>query len=150
MKHNSLFLRLARGAGAGIAGTLAIQNAMKAQKKFLPATTPPMRQDPADFLLDHLPIEIPKKAEPLVKKAMQLGYGITFGTLYSALRKRPRNVILEGALLGLGTWAAGYLGWLPKAGLLPKMKKQSVAQIGGPIATHLVFGIATVSAYSRT
>jgi hypothetical protein len=150
MKHDSLLLRLVRGAGAGIAGTFAIQNAMKAQRKLLPATTPPMRQDPADFMLEHMPIEIPEKAEPLAKKAMQLGYGITFGTLYGARRKHPRNVMLEGTLLGLGTWAIGYLGWLPKTGLLPSPKEQTPAQISGPIATHLVFGIATVGAYART
>ncbi|PYQ29400.1 MAG: hypothetical protein DMF56_10550 [Acidobacteria bacterium] len=150
MKHDSLFLRLVRGAGAGIAGTFAIQNAMKVQGKLLPATKPPMRQDPADFMLEHAPIDIPEKAVPVAKKVMQLGYGITFGALYGALRKRPHNVMLEGALLGLGTWAAGYLGWLPKAGLLPSPKEQSAAQISGPIATHLVFGLATVGAYSRT
>lgn len=150
MKRDSLFPRLVRGAGAGIAGTLAIQNAMKVQRKFLPSTTPPMRQDPADFMLEHSPIEIPEKAEPVVKKMMQLGYGIAVGALYGALRKHPRNVLLEGTLLGLGTWAAGYLGWLPKAGLLPALKEQTLAQISGPIATHLVFGIATASAYART
>jgi len=150
MNRDSLFLRIVRGAGAGIAGTLAIQSAMKVQGKLLPSTTAPLRQDPADFLVEHLPIAIPEKAEPLAKNVMKLGYGITFGALYGALRKRPRNVMLEGALLGLGTWATGYLGWLPKTGLLPAPKEQTPAQISGPIATHLVFGIATVGAYSRT
>ena len=150
MKHDSLFLRIVRGAGAGIAGTIAIQNAMKLQARLLPATLPPYREEPADFMIEHSPIEIPEKAEPLVKKAIQLGYGVTFGALYGALRKRPRNVMLEGALLGLGAWATGYLGWLPKTGLLPAPKEQSIAQISGPIATHLVFGIATVGAYAKT
>jgi len=149
MKRDTFPRRLIRGAEAGIAGTFAIQEAMALQKNLHAAATPPMRQEPADFLLDHVPVPIPKMIRPYAKKAAQLGYGVAFGVLYSAVRKRPRNVMLEGALLGLVTWATGYLGWLPAVHILPAPKRQSAAQLSGPIATHLVYGIATVAAYSK-
>jgi hypothetical protein len=147
MNRDTLLSRLVLGAGAGLAGTMAIQTAMKTQQKLVPAATAPVRQDPAEFMLSRIPM--PDKMRPLALKATHLGYGMTFGALYAALRRRPRNVMLEGALLGVATWAVGYLGWLPATRLTPKPQHQSKPQLAGPIATHVVYGITTVAAYSR-
>ena len=72
---------------------------------------------------------------------------MTAGALYSALRPRPSNVLVDGAALGLGVWAVGYLGWLPALGLMPPIQRQETEQVAGPIVQHLIFGIATVAAY---
>jgi hypothetical protein len=56
-------------------------------------------------------------------------------------------MLLEGGLLGLVTWGAGYLGWLPATGLMPPITKQEPQQIVGPILSHIVFGIITVGLY---
>ena len=52
-----------------------------------------------------------------------------------------------GAVLGLVTWAVGYLGWLPATGLMPPVTQQEPARVAGPVATHLGYGIATAAAY---
>jgi hypothetical protein len=155
--RQKLMRRLFEGGSAGVAGTLAIQNAMKVQKKVAPESMPPMRQDPASFMLGQakrlMPAEkrgaVPAKVEKIAGKGLSFGYGMTFGLLYAALRRRPRNVVVEGALLGIAAWAAGYLGWLPATGLTPKRRELTLKQIAGPVATHLTYGIATVAAYDR-
>jgi hypothetical protein len=76
-----------------------------------------------------------------------MGYGITFGSLYAAVRPHGGNPWLDGTLLGLGTWGAGYLGWLPATGLMPPVWKQSTRQAWAPILEHALYGIAVVSAF---
>lgn len=155
---DNVVTRVVAGAAAGIAGTLALQGAMNAQKKFAPDSMPPMRQDPAEFILEQLKRwidrrrrdAIPENLERLLGKSLHLGYGITFGESYAAVRgKTPRGVLSDGVLLGLVVWAAGYLGWLPAAGISPKPWELTPRQLAGPIATHIVYGIATVTAYHQ-
>ena len=52
-----------------------------------------------------------------------------------------------GLALGAACWAAGYLGWLPAAGLMPPLSKQTPSQIVGPLMEHLVYGMATVAVF---
>lgn len=147
--------RLALGAAGGFAGTLAIQAAMAATRKWLPAASPPLRRDPGDFMVekaegalpDAVRRRIPDAAEAGAKSALALGYGLAFGALYAAVRPRGGNPLLDGVALGLVTWAAGYLGWLPAAGLTPPPWRQTPAQAAGPAAQHVVYGVAAVAAY---
>jgi hypothetical protein len=45
------------------------------------------------------------------------------------------------------TWAAGYLGWLPGAKLMPPIWKQKAHQAALPIAEHALFGLTTVAGH---
>jgi hypothetical protein len=115
-----------------------------------------MRKEPGEFMVEQaeqaLPeqarAQVPERLESAAAKSLAYGYGATFGALYSALRPEGRNVLLDGVALGVGTWAVGYLGWLPKLGLMPRVTEQRLTQVAGPIALHVLFGVATVSAYS--
>lgn len=138
-----------------MAATLLLQGMRTTSKKLLPASVPPIRKDPGEFMLKKaetlLPPErreqIPDLAEKVAVGALQMGYGMTSGLLYSVVRPRAGNPIVEGTLLGLGVWAAGYLGWLPAAGLMPPLAQQEPQQIAVPFVEHLLFGIAVVAAY---
>src|SRR5205085_12487971 len=96
--------------------------------------------DPGEFMLEQieraLPMKvqqrIPDNVEQVAVKSLHLGYGMTFGALYGVLRKRPGNVVIDGAALGLVTWAAGYLGWLPATGLMPAVTRQRPRQVITP------------------
>ena len=90
--------------------------------------------------------QVPPQAKAAAEKGLQLGYGATFGMLYG-LAAREGSPLLAGAVLGLVTWAVGYLGWLPATGLMPPVTRQEPARVAGPIATHLGYGIATAAAY---
>lgn len=153
--HSSFLKRACLGAAGGFLGTLAIQALMGATKKWLPEAVPPLRQEPGEFMVeqaeevlpDRIREHIPEAVETVAAQGLGMGYGLTFGALYAALRPRDWNTVLDGTLLGLGCWAAGYLGWLPALGLTPPIQKQTAAQIGGPIVDHLAYGIVTAAAY---
>jgi hypothetical protein len=147
--------RLGVGAAAGLAATFIIQGLLTASQKWAPQTLPPIKQDPAEFILaeverrlpDNLRAKIPEPLETAAAKTLALGYGTTFGALYATSRPEVKNMLLEGSLLGLVAWAAGYLGWLPATGLMPPITRQEPQQIVGPIVSHVLFGIATVELY---
>jgi hypothetical protein len=147
--------RLGVGAAAGLAGTLLIQGMLAASQKWAPQTLPPIKKDPGEFMVeeaeqrfpDKLREKIPPSLEKAAAKSLALGYGTTFGLLYATSRPEVKNMLLEGGLLGLVTWGAGYLGWLPATGLMPPITKQEPQQIVGPILSHIVFGIITVGLY---
>ena len=106
-----------------------------------------MVESAKEFLPDQTLRYIPDWADSAAAQGLGLGYGLTFGALYAAARPEGGPPIAEGAALGLATWAAGYLGWLPASGLMPPVWKQRAPQIAGPIVTHAAYGAATVAAY---
>ncbi len=147
--------QVALGAAAGFAATFLLQGVRTAEQKLLPETMPPIREDPGEFMVEQteelLPQEtreqVPATAETVAAKSLALGYGMTAGALYGALRPRPGNLLVDGPVLGLGVWAVGYLGWLPALGLMPPVQQQETEQIAGPIVQHVIFGVATVAVY---
>lgn len=147
--------RLALGGAAGLAGTMVLQAVMAANQKVAPGTVPPIREDPGQFMVEHaeaaLPDEvrhaIPDWAETVAARGLGLGYGVTFGALYAAIRPQGGSVAAEGVALGLACWAAGYLGWLPSAGLMPPVNEQDPAQAILPAIEHAAYGVATVAAF---
>jgi hypothetical protein len=90
---------------------------------------------------------IPEGAKSAAAKGLGIGYGVAFGALYAALCRCPGKALLGGPALGLGAWAAGYLGWLPALGLTPPVRKQTFPQIAGPVVDHLAYGIVTAATY---
>lgn len=146
---------VALGAVAGLAGTIAVQGLLTVNQRVAPETMPSLRQDPGEFMVERaeqlLPLEIqariPDLLEAAAARALALGYGITFGVLYATLRPRRGSRTLHGVVLGLGTWAVGYLGWLWILGLMPPPWRQRVPQAVVPAAQHVGYGLATVGAY---
>ena len=155
MSGNGLIQRLACGAAAGFVGTIALQGVRMATQKWLPEAMPPIRKDPGEFMVEKveqsLPPEtsarVPAVAETAAAKSLALGYGVTAGMLYAALCRNRDGVIVNGAALGLGTWAVGYLGWLPAVDLMPPLTEQTPKQATGSVLHHVLFGMATVAAY---
>lgn len=155
MRYEAMLDHLVRGAAAGFAGTLALQVMHMASEKALPATMPSIRQDPGEFMVEKveeaLPASvrsrIPALAEAGAAKGLAVGYGITAGAVYGLLRPEGGDILVDGVALGVGTWAAGYLGWLPALGLLSPLREQSVPEAVGPVVRHALFGMAVVAAH---
>jgi hypothetical protein len=149
--HNGLSNRLASGAAGGLAGAMALHGLRMASKRVFPETVPPMTSNPDDYLVMNVERRLPKSiayaiptiVDIIAAKLLALGYGAVSGALCSVLPKRG-STLLRGACLGLFTWAVGYVGWLPRAGLMPPLKKQRPAQIAGPIVRHIMFGMITI------
>ena len=156
MQAEHICKHLALGALAGGIGTIILQLLRAVDQKIIPEADAPMREAPGEFIVEKteqlLPAstreKISKKAESVAAQSLGMAYGITFGSLYSAVRPHPRTTWLDGALFGLGTCAAGYLGWLPASGLMPPIWKHQPKQIARPLVEHTVYGIAAVSAYN--
>jgi hypothetical protein len=154
MAHPTFPVRLVAGAAAGLAGTFVLQGLLAGSGRWAPATLPPIRRDPAEFMVEQAESALPAARRPALppagraaaEKGLQLGYGMTFGVLYG-LVAGAGSPVLAGVALGLATWAVGYLGWLPAAGLMPPVTRQEPARVAGPIATHVGYGIATGAAY---
>jgi hypothetical protein len=94
MSDKNLIARMARGAAAGLVGTFALQGIRESSQKLLPETTPPIREDPGEFMVEQAEQELPAEtreqvtevAETVAAKSLALGYGMTAGVLYAALR----------------------------------------------------------------
>lgn len=146
---------LVRGAAAGFAGTLALQVMQTASTKAFPTSMPLIRKDPGELVVETvkeaLPAavssRIPALAEAGVAKGLAAGYGITAGAVYGLLRPSGGDILVDGVALGMATWAAGYLGWLPALGLLAPIREQNMPEAIGPVVRHALFGIAVVAAY---
>ncbi len=156
MSDTNLVERVALGVAAGAAATFLLQGIRTSEQKLLPETMPPIRQDPGEFMVEQaeelLPEEtsagISSNVETAAASSLALGYGMTAGAIYSALRTADDyNLVVDGAALGLGTWAVGYLGWLPALKIMPPVHRQEPRQVVGPILQHIVFGIVTAAAY---
>lgn len=155
MNDSDLGSRLLRGALAGVAGTFALQPLRSASQKYLPSTMPPVRKEPGQEMVERaeaaLPDgareRIPDAAETAAATGLSLGYGATAGALYGAFASHGGDVLLGGTALGVATWAAGYLGWIPAMELMPPVTEHEPAQIAGPVVRHALYGIATAAAY---
>ena len=94
--------QLALGAAGGFVGTVALTAVLQTTMKWLPQTAPPLREEPGKFMVhkaeDALPANvrasIPRPLENAAARLLAIGYGITFGALYAALR--PRGVATVG------------------------------------------------------
>lgn len=116
----------------------------------------PEREDPGEFMVEAAEEktlsakerrQVPKLAEKAAANSLHFGYGASGGVLYAALRPKGKNPLLEGAALGIGIWASGYLGWLPAVGLTPPVTEQTSDQIASSILLHAIYGATTVGVY---
>ncbi len=152
MNDRRIAKRLVVGAAAGFIGTLALQGLRTASQRWLPASLPPIRQDPGEVMVEQvaevLPTrDVPALAKTAMARSLAVGYGLTTGALYAALRPTAGNVIGDGFALGLGVWVVGYLGWLPALKFMLPLREQSLQEVVGPAVRHAFFGVATVAAY---
>jgi hypothetical protein len=154
MQIDNVAGRALTGAAAGLAGTIVMHPLMQATSSKFPGSAAPIRQHPGEFMVEQahraLPDEIRGRVPEVVKKtaaqSLGLGYGMTFGALYGLVRRRGGNTLVDGAALGLVSWAVGYLGWLPATKLMPPVHKQRPQQVIMPILQHVAFGIVAVAA----
>jgi len=134
--------RLLAGAIAGMAGTIAMTAAMRRLHQRLPAgeryPLPP--REITESILGG-------RSEEAVRDrslAAHFAYGAASGALLSAAR--PSAGPLEGAVAGVGIWAASYFGWVPAFGILRPAHDHPARRDMLMIAVHVVWGAATAVA----
>lgn len=133
--------RLARGALAGIGGTVAMSVPMLAARRI--GVTPML--PPEVMVAKTTPLEKGAGRNAVVTVS-HLGYGAVCGALVSLLpatRKSMARSMATGAAAGLSIWAGSYAGWIPAFGLLPDPEGDHPGRRRTMIASHAVFGVAT-------
>ena len=156
-KHDPVH-HLLLGAVAGFVGTAALSILRIGSQRWVPESLPPMSEEPGEFVIKKteetlVAGETAEREATMIEKigaqVLALGYGLMAGALYGIIRKpqSSREPVLEGSAFGLVVWAAGYLGWLPAARLMPPVTRQRAAAIAGPVVQHLVFGVVTAWLY---
>ena len=156
MDSKDLLTKAAYGALAGAAATIAIQLARSANQQYARKRALTMGSgEPESFvktiekvLPPNLRDRIPKELENVAGSFVPLGFGSHASALYNSMGSDPALVI-DGAALGTALWAAGRTGLLPAIGLLPVAQEQTSAQSTASFLQHLLFGVATVSAYRK-
>ncbi len=157
MSNDDLLTRMALGAAAGAAGTVAMVGLLTGSQQYLPQTLEPLEQDPGEFMVERAQEALPERAEEAIPEpvesaaaqSLHFGYGMTWGALYAAVRPHGGNPLVDGAALGLGVWGAGYLGWIPAVGLAPPVSEHEPEQLLGSIGRHALYGIVTTATYQQ-
>ena len=114
-----------------------------------------MKGDPAEFMVrqakaalpESVQQAIPRQAEQAIIKLLPLCYGMSFGVFFAAVCRQAKHHVGEGILLGLTSWAVGFLGWLPRTGLMPPVSAHHPKQVLRPVLEHALYGVATVESY---
>ncbi|UQN08389.1 DUF1440 domain-containing protein [Deinococcus sp. QL22] len=85
--------------------------------------------------------------QPVARRTLTLinhfAYGAAAGTLYAPLRRAPGAVVVKGSALGLGVWAANYLGLLPVTGVLSNAVHHPARRNALMVVAHLIWGVGT-------
>ncbi len=156
---------VARGAAAGLVGTLAMDVWQYTRYRREHGTEPfPKWEFSADVTdWDKAPApaqvgrriveglferKLPDSRAALVNNVMHWGYGVSGAVAYgmiAASQRRPRAS--QGLILGAGMWAASYV-ILPAMHLYKRINEYDAKTLGKDLFAHLVFGTTTGVAFS--
>lgn len=156
MGKEQILQQIGIGAAAGLVGTAALQAVRSVGQRVAPQASPPMSEEPGEYMVKQAQSALPKSVRSEVGQGLKtaastllsFGYGSAGTALYSAMRERP-SMLLDGAALGAGIWAIGYLGWLPALRLTPPVTEQKPGQVAMSVVQHIAFGIAAIAAYRK-
>jgi hypothetical protein len=144
--------RIALGLAAGIVGTAA----MTAWQELLPRLTgdqgdgedeEPAPAQAARKLLGALGIEPPASWTPYLTQAAHWTYGIGWGGVYGAVRRRDDYPLPVGLGFGLGVWAASYAQLVP-LGIYEPPWRYPAEELAEDLSYHAVYGLGVAGAYA--
>jgi hypothetical protein len=156
---------LARGAAAGVVGTLAFDLWLYLQYRREHGTEPFREWEssadvagwegaPAPAQVGRRILEglfqttLPDSRAAAVNNAAHWVYSLAGATAYAvvagSLRRSPTGY---GLLLGVGMWLSGYV-ILPPLGLYKRITEYDAKTLGKDLAAHLVYGTTTAAVFS--
>ena len=69
MANRTVPIRLLAGAAAGLAGTFVLQGLLAGSGQWAPDTLPPIRRDPAEFMVEQAESAVPAARRPALPPA---------------------------------------------------------------------------------
>lgn len=141
--------RFIAGALGGLIATVPMTMTMSALWKRLPKKDqyPVPPREITEAIAQKTSAQATQLSDPQLANLSLAGhfsYGAATGALYTMFCREPHRPILFGAGYGVGIWAASYLGWIPAAKILTPATKHPAPRNRMMIASHLVWGAATV------
>jgi hypothetical protein len=92
-------------------------------------------------------VELPPQRAPLVNNVTHWGFGIASGAGYGLVAgSLPRPRVRYGLPFGAAVWTGGYVV-LPLAKLYEPIWKYDVKTLANDLSAHLVYGLATATAW---
>ncbi len=139
------------GIMGGLLGTAAIEKAMGLAPRLPePLRMPELKADPAEYVVSKVEEvsggPLPPATHARAAKASHWIYGLAWAGALAGLARplrmhRVLNAALAGAGLGALVWAAGYVGWLPAAGLTKPVTRQEPRKLLASLAGHVLYGV---------
>jgi uncharacterized membrane protein YagU involved in acid resistance len=138
---------------AGLTATAPMTGVMLAVERVLCPTAKPLvnKQIVSNTAKKVSIAPLNRPTRNLVAWISHFAYGAATGTAYGVLPRptQPARGAIQGAVYGLAVWAAGYLGWLPAAGILPPATRQPARRNVSLILSHLVWGATTAVIFDQ-
>lgn len=137
--------RLWSGAAAGFAACGPMTALMEVAGRMLP----PQQKEPlpprriTERAAESVGVEDDMTEGEMANATMagHFAYAVGSGALYGALAPHlPLPPAARGVAFALGLWAAGYLGWLPAAGLYRPATREPAGRNAVMIAAHVLWG----------
>jgi putative membrane protein len=136
---------LVKGCLAGLIATAPMTWTMHSTQRLVPRRNrwrlPPEQITQRILAKWGVRTELDHRDREAAATAAHYAFGAAAGALIAPLADRtdlPRP--LCGAAVGLGVWAASYLGWLPAAGIRRSAAHEPAGRNVQMIAAHLVWG----------
>ncbi len=141
-----------KGALAAVAGGLVMKAVWEAGLRTLgpEAAFPSPTGGAVDALAARAGTQLSNTERTAASAAVYTGAMAIWGAVYGSLQSRVHPpMLLHGLLLGGLVYAANFtkVAALPKAGIVPAFGDQTPKQRALSVGAHVVFGLATATAY---
>lgn len=142
------------GVVGGALGTMFMQQGMKLSSKLPEGMQgPQMKDDPGEFvarkaegLVVKTSLDVPAGVHETFKQSLHWAYGIGWATLLGAVMpelgvRSFGGALVAGAGMGAACWAAGYIAWLPAAGIVEPVHRQGAGNVATSFFSHVAYGV---------
>lgn len=139
----SPYLKLSKGALAGLIATLPMTIFMRSAWKRLPEQEKyalPPRQITRNLFKPFR--RLSDRRQRAVTLFLHFAFGMAAGLVYGAVEEKvPLPHGVKGPMAGMAVWVGSYLGWIPALGILPSAMEQPRRRNLLMIIAHLIWGL---------
>lgn len=149
-KRTPPYLKLFRGALAGMAATLPMTMFMRSAWMRLPDQEKyalPPRQITRKVIKPAR--QLNERQQTALTLFLHIAFGAAAGCIYGAVEEKvPVPHVVKGPLAGMAVWTGSHLGWIPALGILPSASEHPWRWNVLMIVAHLIWGL-TLGALAR-
>jgi uncharacterized membrane protein YagU involved in acid resistance len=141
----SPYLKLMKGAAAGMIATVPMTLFMRSAWKRLPAQEQyalPPRQITRNVVRPRRFFRLSPEKQTILTLLLHFLFGAATGSVYGMVEEKiPLRESVKGPLAGLAVWTGSYLGWIPALGILPPATEHPWRRNVMMIVAHLIWGM---------